>query len=611
MTRFRSLQENSLQADVSAPDQAIRFPPGLGAAIGLVFIIPFLVYYRPAPIGDFHTEWLACVLFAFVIIAAFSVLGKKFHVLAGLLLLPFTLAVVLGIHIALGRYAYAYDWFMWLAYLGMFSATLILGQGLRATGLVAEVTNRMAWAIVLTALLLLITQIAQIYQMEPLLAPFVVTLMTRSVCRIHGNIGQANQATTMAWFGIAAALYLLQERRLGRVLGIVVVAALLISSALTASRMAWLFAIVVAAAMVWFTPGQGRPVGRRLVLAGALLIGFAVADQFAVRMIHLLNDSCPSGIERVAGESGAFSIRRELWRQALLVWHENPWLGGGAGSFMGQVYKLEAPGLHQPFDYYAHNSLLQLLAEFGIVGAAAGAGTLMWGAYRLFRARAEVDSHSLLLLCWVTIVLIYSMLEYPLWYMHFLILFGLALGLLMKPSWGRAIVSIRSMPVLGGATLLIVLGCAYAAYEYRKVERAFYLVVDSQASGSFGSRELNQTLNQIDAESHLYRLHLDYVLGIRVPITREGLDQKLAENERLMNKIPLAATVTRHVLLLTLAGDLSGARWHLQRMLQFDPPETDIAVRELRRFAKERPDDFGALGPMVDEEIARAPKRRW
>lgn len=590
---------------------AARLPTGLGVTIGLLFTIPFLVYYRPLPIGDFHTEWLASVFFVVLICAALPTLRHSFRVSGWLLAFPATLAVVVLIHLFLGRYLYFFDWGLWLGYLAVFTVAMVVGQGLQSGGWNAEVTSRLAWAIVLTSSVQIITQLAQIFRLEEQLAPFVVRLMDRSVCRIHGNIGQANQATAMAWLGVAAVLYLLHIRRIPRVLAALLVGCLLVSSALTASRMSWLFALVVGAALLSFDRGQRYPIRRRLVLAAGLLIAFFVADTIGARLVQSVNADCVSSLARLAGESGTASIRWELWRQAVLVWTEFPWFGSGAGGYMGWVYRLESPGESQPIDGYAHNSLLQLLAEFGVVGFGAAVGFVGVAALQSYRARNEVDAHRMLLMTWVAILLVYSMLEFPLWYMHFLIFFGLCFGLMLNPAWSYVSVRVHGLPVLGIAAIAILTGAAFVAYEYKKAERAYFLVSDAIAMKAIGSDQLNQALDQILREARLYRLHVEYAQNVRVPITRDDLAGKLDDNARLLQRIPLATPVVQEILLRTLAGEISVAREHLRKLLQFDPPGVDEALADLRRFVKEKPDDFAVLGPLIDEEVKRAPKRRW
>ena len=602
---------NGLNANLLKLDSSARIPSALGAAFGILFIVPFLVYYRPPPISDFHTEWLATVLFAVAIASAIAIVPPRFSVDWSLPTFPMALALIIIIHLAQGRNFYAYDWVLWFAYLGIFMLAMMLGQGLRSAGLLSEITNRMAWAIVLTALLQFFTQLAQLFRIEDAFTPFVVHVMQGSVCRVHGNIGQANQATTMAWFGVAGALYLIETRRLARALGLIVVALLLVSSALTASKMAWLFGAVVSAAIFWRNPAVQRSVARSFAVACLPLVAFAGAVALATQLIHLQDATCASGIARLANESDSFLIRWNLWRQAFLVWTAHPWFGAGVGNFMSLVYTMDqAPG-HQPLDYYAHNSLLQLLAEFGIFGAAAGLGFLFWGAWSVFRTRREMDPHRMVLLAWVAIVLTYSMLEFPLWYMHFLIFFGVSVGLLLIPRGERVVTVVHARHVFVAAAIALLAGSAFALYDYRKAERAFFLVTDGQAMGALGAPELTAMLDEISSNTYVFRPHLEYALGVRALMTSENLQAKLAENERLLKKIPIAGTVSRQVLLLTLAGDLEGARWHLRRLLKFTPLNMAESIDEIRRFIKQTPDVFGKLGPILDEEVAAAPKARW
>jgi hypothetical protein len=222
-----------------------------------------------------------------------------------------------------------------------------------------------------------------------------------------------------------------------------------------------------------------------------------------------------------------------------------------------------------------------------------------------------LNLHHLLLLTWVAILLVYSMLEFPLWYMHFLVLFGLCVGLLWEPK-GHVVFGVahaRAALAVGAAALLA--GSAYAAYDYRKAERAFFLINDAQAMGALGSPPLNATLDDIDRSTHLYRLHLEYALGARMPMNEENLPAKLAENERLLQRLPIVGTVARQVLLLAFAGDLDGARRHLRRLLKFAQPSTDEAITDMRRIIQGHPERLAPLGRVLDEELAAAPERRW
>jgi hypothetical protein len=195
--------------------------------------------------------------------------------------------------------------------------------------------------------------------------------------------------------------------------------------------------------------------------------------------------------------------------------------------------------------------------------------------------------------------------------MHFLIFFGVGAGLLLSPRENASALIVRSRPVLAAGVIALIVGCAFTAYDYRKAERLFFLVTDAQAFRALGSPELNARLDELNRATWIYRLHTEYSLGARVPTTQGDLKEALANNERLLRKVPIAGTISREVLLLTLAGDLDAARWHLRRLLKFAPATTDQAIAGLRSLIKDLPDKFGPLKPILDEELAVAPERNW
>lgn len=116
---------------------------------------------------------------------------------------------------------------------------------------------------------------------------------------------------------------------------------------LTFSRGAWLgAAVALGLLMVQSAPQVRRRAGALLaVLALLVLLGPAGA---------LLT---PSAL------GGALAGRLEIWRAALACFMEHPVLGAGPGAFRGAVL----PGGMRTF--HAHHMVLQILAEWGIIGA--------------------------------------------------------------------------------------------------------------------------------------------------------------------------------------------------------------------------------------------------
>ena len=105
-----------------------------------------------------------------------------------------------------------------------------------------------------------------------------------------------------------------------------------------------------------------------------------------------------------------------MWRQAIDVRRTSPWIGVGAFNFLPTVYAIEPPGVHRPLETYAHNLVLQILAEFGLVGAGALLATALLWLKPLIAARRDLQSADALLLVWVGIVAAHALLEFSLWY---------------------------------------------------------------------------------------------------------------------------------------------------------------------------------------------------
>lgn len=89
--------------------------------------------------------------------------------------------------------------------------------------------------------------------------------------------------------------------------------------------------------------------------------------------------------------SGSFSIRAAMWKTTGRMILSNPMAGVGAGAWEVQAPRFQDTGNLLEMDYYAHNELLQLLAEYGIVGWLFLFGLL---AYLLWAAHNTWSDHS-------------------------------------------------------------------------------------------------------------------------------------------------------------------------------------------------------------------------
>lgn len=86
---------------------------------------------------------------------------------------------------------------------------------------------------------------------------------------------------------------------------------------------------------------------------------------------------------------GSFSVRALMWKATARMILTNPLAGVGAGAWEVQAPLYQEAGSQIETDYYAHNEILQLLAEYGLVGWLFLIGLLGYLASAVYRTWAD------------------------------------------------------------------------------------------------------------------------------------------------------------------------------------------------------------------------------
>jgi hypothetical protein len=366
--------------------------------------------------------------------------------------------------------------------------------------------------------------------------------------------------------------------------------------------------VIVVGMRAW--PARGR--AARWLTAAMLAAGFAVASVGAATILSAVDARCASGVERLADAQEAGTvIRKELWRQSIDVWRSSPWVGVGAMNFGPTVHRIETLDVQRPLDMYVHNTALQVLAEFGIVGFGVLAVVVVAWLATLFAGRARLEAADALLIAILGIVGAHAMLEFPLHYTYFLVLAALAVGMLVRiePLPATAALRLR-LPML--ATAVTMLAGAVAVFQdYQRLDRLFWLEDQRIGFAAAPTPQVRGLLLDAAAEIWLFEMHRDHLLGLSDPITKDDLQRKIADTDRVLANSPQTIVMARRVALAVLDGDLETARWHLRRMFGFFPRHAEEMSQQFMRFVRDRPEEFGALEPIVEEELARRPTPRW
>ncbi|URD67703.1 PglL family O-oligosaccharyltransferase [Conchiformibius steedae DSM 2580] len=295
---------------------------------------------------------------------------------------------------------------------------------------------------------------------------------------VEGQLGQRNHFGHYLMWGVLATAYLWTTRRMAWWLALPVTAYLGLTLGLTGSRAVLAYFLAIGAALPLWRWLNGNNATRMTVVFAAVLLWTAFAQFAAEPLLQLFQHSSgvDSAAERLANHRFGQSGRDYEWRKAWLVFQSAPWFGHGWGSYALQGFLVDAdfyPLGFRPYETnvlftHSHNSFLNLLAEMGIVGTLLVLGGL---AVCVRRAFSQASAASLLLLALLTVSLVHSLVEYPLWYVYFLSAFMLFVGLMPAPESTRPLPEWMTWTVGIGAAMMLV-GVVRLGFVYQDLRQA-------------------------------------------------------------------------------------------------------------------------------------------
>jgi hypothetical protein len=187
---------------------------------------------------------------------------------------------------------------------------------------------------------------------------------------------------------------------------------------------------------------------------------------------------------------------------------------------------------------------------------------------------------------------IHSLLEYPLWYLYFLGVAAIMLGIFDTETYrlelrkvGR--VSVAVMLVLG------ILSLTQVFQGYKQLESALVLRSMSSRDRSLVPRAQEEFMAV--HQSVLLSSYAELYIASTMELSAEHLDKKLELNERALRFIPIAPVVYHQVSLLALADHQTEAKAQLERAIWAYSDNYQPALTELNELARKDPAHFSAL----------------
>lgn len=380
-------------------------------------------------------------------------------------------------------------WLPAVVVLGAIAAAACVGAGIARAGPSAA-------AVLATGILAagLVSAVLGLLQYYGLAEPLVPWTTTPALGQAYGNLRQRNQFATLISMALVAALWIHATQPSARIRRWLTAAALLLLVAAAASTsrtgLLQLLSIVGVATLIAWRERRSAPAsdGKRYSLPPPLMLLAMVPIYFAIAwLLPQLTASEVEGMMRRLQEGAPGDhTRMILWRNVLTLIAEHPWTGWGWGELAFAHYSTLYEGSRFPeiLDN-AHNLPLHLAVELGIPASVLICGGFIW---LVLAARPWRERDPARLMAWGMLgaIVLHSLLEYPLWYGPFQLVFGLCLGMLwparvassrqrLKAKWLDAPV----LPAAAATVLAAVVG--YATWDYIRISQ-IYLPRDERLS---------------------------------------------------------------------------------------------------------------------------------
>lgn len=253
---------------------------------------------------------------------------------------------------------------------------------------------------------------------------------------IFGHFGQRNHYCDYISIAIFGLIYLFNTKKIKLALFTPILVWLTFSITIAASRSVFIYFFIacIISGLFYFFSNRSR-IPRNIFITILATSIFLVAFEYAYPMLeHMLShhQQINSGIERITSDystTGVTGRRLVEWQKAWLVFKANPLFGYGLNEFSQQSVLLQHLFPHVPENdglfTNCHNLVLQLLAETGLIGTFITLSGILYSIYLLSKSGKIED---LVILCMFFTIFAHSMVEYPLWYIYFLVPFTMFLA---------------------------------------------------------------------------------------------------------------------------------------------------------------------------------------
>ncbi|MCP2041793.1 O-antigen ligase, partial [Neisseria sp. HSC-16F19] len=429
----------------------------------------------------------------------------------------------------------------------------------------------MAWALLCAGVLTVMSQLVQLFAIDELLGFWVFKSDDNSLI---GNIAQVNQAAFASILGMAAALYLFfshAHRQYWRWAYFLVLCVLGMGVGLSISRGALLMAVaVMGLGFCYRAPNLWLRFVYCIVIGAVLWLGY----QIGTELLLAVKTSSTTAVSRMVGENSLL-FRKYLLEEAWLAFSQN-WLTGiGWGNFKQfGLSHAESITWFTVADH-SHNVFAQIAAELGVLGLAILCG-FIWLLLR--QIRLDMPTHHYFAYSVLVLLGMYSLSEYPLWFMRFLLLAAVFVAVIDEhfvqivrvPRWLVVVLSV-----------FLLLGSIFYVKQYGIYRDVAYMVQDDRPTDEEKMQALQNTPPVFG-----FSEYKELMFFILQPPNMEYLSSHIQVGERVLAKYLDVSLMMKQANLLVLAGESDEADKLFRASCLFDrKAECDNVAKFLQTAA--------------------------
>lgn len=420
-----------------------------------------------------------------------------------------------------------------------------------------------AWAWLIAGLVSSLIGLLQYFGAAAALGAWVSQTMPGEA---FANLRQRNQFASLTNIALAALLWFANQRGAAgpRQWVLFAGAALLAAGNAASSSRTGLVELLALCVLFGVWGAWRQPRVLRVLLVAVLAYGAAT---LALPWLLGLDAAAHGMLARLRSGELACASRLALWSNVLNLIGQKPWLGWGWGELDYAHYATlyAGPRFCDILDN-AHNLPLHLAVELGIPLALLICGIGVWWVVRQ-RPWRETDAVRQLAWSVLAVILLHSMLEYPLWYGPFQVAFVMCVGLL----WGGGATPSRlAAPRVAVSRALIaavlMACCAYAAWDYQRVSQIYMAPPDRDAAYR------DATLSKI-RDSWLFRNQVNFAELSLTPLTRDNAQWTLNTATALLHYSPEPSVIEKVIESAVMLGLDDEALAHLARYRAAFPKE--------------------------------------